>query len=388
MMNKNKQHNEIDMHRLREADEIIENTSPRGGRLIIWSILIFIIFVLIWTSIAEIDEVTRGEGTVIPSRQIQIIQNLEGGIISEILVREGDVVDKGQVLIKLDNTLFAAALREGETHCMEHRAKAARLKAEASLEEFIPPQIVVEKYPQFVQREYQLYLARKEQFERQEKSLLKELKMMRPLVKEGAVSEIEILRLDRNLNELRDDYCTGARMELNDLLAEISRLQESNQALRDKFNRTEITAPLKGVIKQVMVNTIGGVIKPGMDVLEIVPLDDSLLIEARVTPADIAFIHPGQEVMVKITAYDFSIYGGLTGKIENIGADTISDDNNLSYYKIRVRTNKSKFGSEGNPLPIIPGMSARVDILTGKKTILHYLLKPVFRAKEKAFRER
>ena len=388
MMNKNKLHNEIDMHRLREADEIIKNTSPRGGRLIIWSILIFIIFVLIWTSIAEIDEVTRGEGTVIPSRQIQVIQNLEGGIISEILVREGDVVDKGQVLIKLDNTQFAAALREGETHCMEHRAKAARLKAEATLEEFIPPQAVVEKYPQFVQREYQLYLARKEQFERQEKSLLKELKMMRPLVKEGAVSEIEILRLDRNLNELRDEYCTGARMELNDLLAEISRLQESNQALRDKFNRTEIVAPLKGVIKQVMVNTIGGVIKPGMDVLEIVPLDDSLLIEARVTPADIAFIHPGQEVMVKITAYDFSIYGGLTGKIENIGADTISDDNNQSYYKIRVRTNKSKFGSEENPLPIIPGMSARVDILTGKKTILHYLLKPVFRAKEKAFRER
>ena len=143
---------------------------------------------------------------------------------------------------------------------MEHRAKAARLKAEATLEEFIPPQAVVEKYPQFVQREYQLYLARKEQFERQEKSLLKELKMMRPLVKEGAVSEIEILRLDRNLNELRDEYCTGARMELNDLLAEISRLQESNQALRDKFNRTEIVAPLKGVIKQVMVNTIGGVI--------------------------------------------------------------------------------------------------------------------------------
>ena len=358
-MNKNKQHNKIDMHRLREAEDIIENTSPRGGRLIIWSILIFIIFVLIWTSIAEIDEVTRGEGTVIPSRQIQVIQNLEGGIISEILVREGDVVDAGQILIKLDNTQFAAALREGVAHCMEHRAKAARLKAEASLEEFIPPQVVLEKHPQFVQREYQLYLARKGQFKRQEKSLVKELKMMRPLVKEGAVSEIEILRL-----------------------------QESNQALRDKFNRTEITAPLKGVIKQVMVNTIGGVIKPGMDVLEIVPLDDSLLIEARITPADIAFIHPGQEVMVKITAYDFSIYGGLTGKIENIGADTISDDNNLSYYKIRVRTNKSKFGSEGNPLPIIPGMSARVDILTGKKTILHYLLKPVFRAKEKAFRER
>lgn len=379
---------ETDKIRLREANELMQYLSPRGGRLIVWSILLFIIFVLLWTGVAEIDEVTRGIGKVIPSRQIQVLQNLEGGIVSEILVREGDIVEKDQVLIKLDNTQFAAALREGETHCMEHRAKAARLEAEANLNEFIPPEDVLNRYPEFVQREYNLYLARKKQFERQEASLQKELNMMRPLVKDGAVSEVEVLKLDRNLNELRDDYCTGARKELNDLLAEISRLQESNQVLRDKLNRTNITSPLKGVIKQVMVNTIGGVIKPGMDVLEIVPLDDSLLVEARITPADIAFIHPGQEVMVKITAYDFSIYGGLVGHIENISADTINDDNNQSYYKIRVRTEKSKFGNDGNPLPIIPGMSASVDILTGKKTILHYLLKPVFRAKENAFRER
>ena len=383
-----KQHSDIDKHRLREVDEVMQHLSPRGGRMIIWSILLFIFCILIWTSIAEIDEVTRGEGKVIPSRQIQVLQNLEGGIVSEILVREGDVVEKDQVLIKLDNTQFAAALREGETHCMEHRARAARLEAEALLKEFIPPPDVLKKYPQFVQREYELYQARKKQFERQEKSMAKELAMTRPLVKEGAVSEIEVLRLERKLNELRDEYCTGARKELNELLVEISRLQESNQVLRDKLKRTEIRAPLKGVIKQVLVNTIGGVIKPGMDVVEIVPLDDSLLVEARVRPSDIAFIHPGQDVMVKISAYDFAIYGGLKGKIENISADTISDDNNQSFYKIRVRTEQSQLGAGKDPLPIIPGMSARVDILTGKKTILQYLLKPVLRAKEKAFRER
>ena len=377
-----------DKSRLRDADEVMRRLSPRGGRLIIWSILLFLVCVLVWTSIAEIDEVTRGEGKVIPSRQVQVVQNLEGGIVAEILVSEGDIVDKGQVLIRLDSTQFASALREGEVHCMEHRAKAARLEAEASQKPFEAPKIVLDRFPEFVQREFELYKARKKQFERQQESLQKELDMMRPLVEQGAVSEIEVLRLDRQLNDLRDEYCTGARQELNDLQAEISRLKESNQALRDRLERTEITAPLKGVVKQVMVNTIGGVIKPGMDVLEIVPLNDSLLVEARISPANIGFIHPGQRVTVKITAYDFAIYGGLDGSIENISADTISDEEDQSYYKITVRTDNNKFGTADDPLPIIPGMSASVDILTGKKTILHYLLKPVFRAKEKAFRER
>ncbi|MDH3763626.1 MAG: HlyD family type I secretion periplasmic adaptor subunit [Gammaproteobacteria bacterium] len=387
-MNRKQKFSDIDKFRLREVDEVINHVTPRGGRLIIWSILLFIACVLLWTSVAEIDEVTRGEGKVIPARQVQVLQNLEGGIVAEILVAEGDLVDQGQVLIRLDNTQFSAALREGETHCMEHRAKVARLEAEAAQKDFVIPKEVLAKYPEFVKREYELYRARKGQFARQEDSLQKELDMMRPLVEQGAVSEIEVLRLERKLNELQDDYCTGARTELNDLLVEISRLQQSNQMLRDKLKRTEITAPLKGIIKQVKVNTIGGVIQPGMDVIEIVPLNDSLLIEARIAPANIGFIHPGQKVMVKITAYDFAIYGGLVGEIENIGADTIVDDESGSFYRIRVRTDKNKLGTDQDPLPIIPGMSATVDILTGKKTVLHYLLKPVLRAKEMAFRER
>ena len=371
-----------------EARDAVRYLSPRGGRLILWSIVLFILSFLAWTSIAEIDEVTRGEGKVIPSRQVQVLQSLEGGIVTDIQVREGDIVNKGQLLIKLDETQLAAALREGETHCMEHRAKAARLAAEAERKEFVPPKIVLDDYPQFVKREYELYLARKKQFERQERSLKKELNMMQPLEKQGAVSEIEVIRLQRKLDELRDDYCTGAKKELNDLLAEISRLNQTNQVLRNKLEHTRITAPLKGVVKRLLVNTIGGVIKPGEDLVEIVPLEDTLLVEAKILPADIAFIHPGQKVMVKFSAYDYAIYGGLEGTIENISADVIENNNNESYYKILVRTEKNQLGSQNNPLPIIPGMSVRVDILTGKKTILAYLLKPVLRAKEKALRER
>jgi len=371
-----------------EARDVVRYLSPRGGRWILWSIVLFILSFLAWTSIAEIDEVTRGEGKVIPSQQVQVMQSLDGGIVSAIEVHEGDIVDKGQLLLKLDETQLAAALREGETHCMEHRAKAARLTAEAERKEFVPPKIVLNEYPQFVRREYELYKARKKQFERQERSLQKELDMMRPLEQQGAVSEIEVLRLQRKLDELRDDYCTGSKKELNDLLAEISRLSETNQALRNKLEHTQIRAPLKGVVKRVMVTTIGGVIKPGQDLIEIVPLQDTLLVEARISPADIAFIHPGQKVMVKFTAYDFAIYGGLEGSIQNISADVIENPNNESYYKILVRTDKNQLGTAEDPLPIIPGMSVRVDILTGKKTILAYLLKPVLRAKEKALRER
>lgn len=278
-------HNEYDKRRLAEAGEARRHFSPRGGRLILWIVLLFVASISGWASVAEIDEVTRGEGRVIPAQQVQVIQNLEGGIIADILVKDGDVVDRGQLLIKLDDTQFASALREGETHCMEHRAKVARLEAEANEKKFVPPEDVLKVYPEFVQREYELYKARKQQFERQESSLEKELAMMRPLVRDGAVSEIEVLRLERKLNEIRDEYCTGARKELNDLQAEISRLQESNEALRDKLKRTNITAPLKGVIKQVMVNTVGGVIRPGMDLIEIVPLEDTLLIEAKIIPA-------------------------------------------------------------------------------------------------------
>lgn len=375
---------------LEEADDAYRQYSVRGGRMILWAVLIFFIAIFTWASYAEIDEVTRGYGKVIPSQHVQVLQSLEGGIVSRILVSEGDIVDKGQLLIKLDDTQFAAALREGVTHCMEHRATAARLKAEAELTPFIAPPNVVEEYPDFVQQEYELYKARRKQHERQVASLEKELKMLRPLVKEGAVSELEVLRIERQLNDIEDEYCTESRKKLNDILAEISRLEQSNQVLADKLERTNIRAPLKGIVKQVFVKTVGGVIKPGVDVIEIVPLDDTLLIDAKISTSDIAFLHPGQEVMVKFTAYDYTTYGGLKGKIETISADAIIDEyqSEKSYYSIKIRTEKNHLGTDEDALPIIPGMSVTVDILTGKKTILEYLMKPVMRAKETALRER
>lgn len=388
-MNDAKRQNRSNSNKLqREADEAYEQFSSRGGRLILWSILVFFVCIGVWASIAEIDQVVRGHGKVIPSRQVQVLQSLEGGVVSEIHISEGDIVDKGQLLIKLDDTQVAAALRENEVHCMEHRATAARLEAESEKSEFKSPEKVMKEYPEFVQREFELYQARKEQHERKMQSLQKELDMVKPLVKEGAISELDVLKLERELNNVEDEYCTDSRKKLNEIRAEISRLEESNQILSDKLEQTEIRAPLKGIVKQIKVNTIGGVIKPGFDLVEIVPLGDSLLVEARVLPQDIAFLHPGQSVMVKFTAYDYTIYGGLKGEIVNISADSIVEENNESYYRVTVRTDETRFGSEDAPLPIIPGMSVTVDIITGKRTILEYILKPVMRARETALRER
>lgn len=374
-----------------EADEAIKYYSPASGRKILWLIVLFFIIFTIWSALAEVDQITRAQGKVIPAGHVQVVQNLEGGIVADILVNEGDIVEAGEVLIRLDDTQFASDLAEGRLECMEHRAKAARLKAEADQHPFEPPEFVMERRPELVEQEKELYLKRKRQLEGKERSLQKELDMLRPLVKSGAVSELEVLRVERQLQDIKDGFCSGAREELNENLAEIERHKETNKALEDRVKRTRVRSPVMGIVKQMMVKTEGGVIKPGVRLAEIVPLEDTLLIEARVKPSDIGFLHVGQNAMVKFTAYDFSIYGGLEGKIEHIGADTITDstaNRDVSYYKIHVRTSKNYLGSEDNQLSIIPGMSVNVDIKTGKKTVLQYLLKPVLKAKEKAFTER
>jgi adhesin transport system membrane fusion protein len=374
-----------------EADQAVEYYSSRGGRYLLWLVVLFFGVGLGWASIAKVDQITRASGKVVPSQHVQIIQNLEGGIVSEILVDEGDVVHAGEVLVKLDDTQFASELALGRLHCLEHRAQAARLRAEAEGKPFEAPEFVMERKPELVKQEQELYKKRKEQLERKQESLERELKMLRPLVKTGAVSELEVLRVERQLQDVKDSFCSEAREELNDILAEIERLKESNRALEDRVARTRVRSPVKGIVKQLMVKTVGGVIQPGVELAEIVPLDDTLLIEARVKPSDIGFLHPGQDAMVKFTAYDFSIYGGLEGTIEHIGADAITDNSHgkeTSYYKIRVRTEKNYLGGDDDPLPIIPGMAVNVDIMTGKKTILQYLLKPVLKAKEHAFTER
>lgn len=433
-----------DLEFIAYAEAAVLEQAPRGGRFILWVVFAFVVAAIVWSAYAPVDQITRGEGKVIPSRQVQVIQNLEGGILAELLVREGDVVNRGQVLLRIDDTRFSSNLREGRLHYLSLLAKSARLRAEAEKLDFAAPAEVGDERPELVEQERALFESRarelasnleiarqqlaqrqqeldelkskRDQLERSHALVDKELTMTKPLVADGAISQVEVLRLEREVNELKGEldatrisipkaqsrydeaiskreeveisFRNEARLELNDVVAELSRLSESNTALEDQVRRTSVASPVHGTIKQIMLNTIGGVIQPGMSLMEIVPLDDTLLVEARVRPADIAFLHPDQHAIVKFSAYDFAIYGGLDAVVEHISADTISDEKGESFYLVRVRTDRSYLGTDTDPLPIIPGMVGSVDILTGKKTVLSYLMKPVLRARERAFTER
>ena len=418
--------------------------SPRGGRAILYVVVVFVALFFYWASVSEIEEVTRGDGKVIPSGQIQVVQNLEGGILSEILVDVGDMVKKGQLLLRIDEKRFSSSFQQNRVKYLSFLAKAARLRAEASGESFEVPAEVVKEMPEIARRERELYQTRMREFEssqairreqisqrRQEirelntrlneltrtRALIqKELDLTRPLVGQGAASEVEVLRLERQASEMAGDiaatrdsipraasklqeaqlaleeeklnFHNEAKAELNDTLAQLEEFSANAIALEDRLRRTAVRSPVNGTINRILVNTVGGVIQPGMDLIEIVPMDDTLLVEARVKPSDIAFLRPEQKAKVKFTAYDFTIYGGLDAELEHISADSITDEQGNSFYLVNVRTQKNHLGSENDPLPIIPGMVATVDILTGKKTILSYLLKPVLRAKYMALRER
>jgi adhesin transport system membrane fusion protein len=405
--------------------------------------LIFLIIAYLWAKEAKLDEVTRAEGKVIPSNQVQIVQNLEGGIIAEILAQEGQIVDKNQVLLRIDDTRFASSFRESNTNIMSLQAKVMRLQAEVNGKK-LKVTSKLKKYPKLVASEKLLYKSRqqklisninilKEQQKQQKHEIRKlqakqkkikhgyqlankELKITEPLVKQGVMSEIDLLRLKREVNnlngeretirlsipkirstikeiqrkidELRINFRTKALTKLNDYKVQLASFTESNTALKDKVTRTTVRSPVKGTIKRIKINTIGGIVQPGMDLVEIIPLEDNLLIEAKVRPADIAFLYSEQVATVKFTAYDFSIFGGLSGKLKHISADTITDKHDKEFYLIKILTDKNYLGSKKKSLPIIAGMTVTVDILTGHKTILDYLLKPLNKAKENALRER
>ncbi len=434
-----------DLDFVSDAKAAILASSPRGGRLILYGALTFFVLMLAWANFAEIDEVTKGEGKVIPSSQVQIVQNLEGGILSEIRIKQGQTVKKGQIILRIDDTRFASSLKESRLQYLALKAKAARLQAQADLaESYITPPEVAKEAPILGQQEQRLFASKKNELgatmdildqqvrQRQqevaelkakEKQLdrslglaQKELDISRPLISKGAISKVEVLRLERQVADLeggleasrlaiprlgsaldesrqkvgetRLKFQNEARSELNETVAELERLTESNVALRDRVQRTAVRSPVSGIVKQLLINTLGGVIQPGDKLVEIVPLEDTLLIETKIRPQDIAFLRPEQPATIKFTAYDFAIYGGLSAKVEQISADTIADDKGDNYYMVNLRTEKNSLGSKEDPLPIIPGMMAEVDILTGKKSILDYLLKPVLRAKERALRER
>ena len=376
-----------------------------------------------------------------------MVQNLEGGIVSDIKVKVGDVVRKNQVLMLIDDTRYASSFQENKAKNDALTAKIARLTAEVSGKNFELPQKFVRDNPDLAERELTLYRSRQAEFnannaafrqqidqrsgELKEKRgrlkqievslelLNRELAMSRPLVKAGAMSEVELLRLERQQNDLQgeldstkitiprlDAAISEARSKLdsyvakfrNDALAELNQVRAEQEgtsatgvALKDRVERAVVRSPVNGTVKSVKITTVGGVVQPGFELLEIVPLEDSLLVEARVKPRDIAFLRPGQDALVKITAYDFSIYGGFPAKLEQIGADTITDEKagkSESYYVVRVRTTSTVPARRDKPLAIIPGMTATVHIQTGEKTFLQYLLKPIIKTKEMAFRER
>ncbi len=354
-----------------------------------------------WASTAVLDVVTTGTGRVIPSSREQVIQSLEGGILAEMRVREGDVVDKDQVLLRIDDTRFGASYRESGSRISALRAANARLHAEAAGTALTFPRDVRADQ---VRVETELYKSRRQQLDESLVSLKRshqladeEMRMTEPLVKKGVVSEVELLRLKRQVNELlsnlqdrQNKFRADARADLAKNEAELAAISEGNTARADQVRRAIVRAPMRGTVKNIRITTIGGVIQAGQDIMEIVPAEDQLLIEARIKPADVAFLHPGLPATVKITAYDYSIYGGLDAALEQISADTIRDDKkpDESYYKIQVRTRQSHLQGKEGPLPIIPGMTASVEILTGHKTVLEYLLKPLLKAKDSALRER
>lgn len=414
---------------------------PIRARKLLFGLFFAFILIIVWSGFAELDEVTRGEGKVIPSQQLQLIQSMDGGIIKEILVREGDIVELGDLLLRIDETRFTSSLQESRAQYYALSAEVARLTALTNNIEPTFSQELREEAPELVRRETQLYhsnlaelneqisiynqqLQQRMQDLREAQSAQKqystnlrlsqrELDVTRPLLASGAVSDIDIIRLEREVANSQGELSRAeasilrsqsAIEEARNKIEEVSlsmtnkwrvRLAESSSKLNslmaaeaglvDKVKQTEIRSPVRGTIQRLLVNTRGGVVTPGREVMEITPLDDQLMVEARVSPKDIAFIRPGQPATIKLTAYDFSIYGGLDAEVVHISSDSLTDEQDNTYYLVRLKT----LHNQGEiDLKIIPGMTAQADILTGKKTVLEYLIKPVLKATSQSMTER
>ena len=375
---------------------------PRAT-LVAWSLFALLAAFIAWASLFHLDEVTTGSGKVIPSSHEQVIQSLEGGIIHSLMVREGDIVERGQQLAQLDRTKTESSVLESESRLNAALATAARLKAEVNDTELTFPEELDDDV-ELVKQETALYQSRRESLEkglaglRQGAELVqRELSLTRPLVTQGAASKVEVLRLERQKNELenkitemKNQYYVRAREELAKANAEIEAQRSVMKGQEDSLTRLTFNAPVRGIVKDIDVTTVGGVIPPNGKLMSLVPLDDQMVIEAKISPRDVAFIHPGQKALVKVTAYDYSIYGGLEGEVTMISPDTLQDEvkRDVYYYRVYIRTDSNHLtNKQGQEFPVFPGMIATVDIKTGSKTILDYLLKPLNKAKE-ALRER
>jgi adhesin transport system membrane fusion protein len=446
-----------------EATALMSERAMRRSRRLIHATVAVVAALLVWAALAHVDEVTRGDGRVIPSRQLQVVQSFDGGIVSEILVREGQTVEAGQVLLRIDETRATSGVRESAAQGVALRARAARLRALAEGTAFTPPKGANADEKRVIEDERRLHASRLSEMQTQlsvvrqqivqrqneaaeaqaKRSAAqrgmdlaqRELDQTRPLLASGAVSPMDILRLERDISRLRGEIeqamaqharanasigeaqrkleevnltaRNDARKELAEVSAKLSALDEGAVALVDRVDKAQVKSPVRGRVQRLLANTVGGVVTPGKDIVEIVPLDDALVLEARVSPRDIAFIRPEQNAIVKFTAYDFSIYGGLDAKVENISPDSTVDDKGNAYYLVRVRTARpylerslrslppegtgpasERPGAGAEALPIIPGMTAEVDVLTGRKSVLSWLLKPVLEVQANALRER
>lgn len=431
-----------------EYDAALHQGPPAGTKVLLAVIVLMACAGIAWAAWAELDEVTRGDGRVIPSGRNQVVQSLEGGIVKDILVRPGDRVRRGDLLIRIDDTGFAADLGQLTAKQATLEAQIVRLEHElsgdASSPPHFPPQLV-ERAPQRVAAETELYLLRRkaldnqftilrERIEQRQRELaelastrqrfeatlalaVEEEALKAPLAERGVVPKTDVIRLKREIADIQGQLAAAeerkprleaaireataqldeqslkfrelAQVELGQRMAELAIVEETIRAARDRVVRTEIKAPVDGIVNVLNVNTIGGVVQAGQVLVEIVPIDDALRVEARVRPSDIAFVHPTQPALVKISAYDFSIYGGLDGEVEKISADSSIDQTTREvYYLVTIKTRTNQLSAAGKSLPIFPGMLATVDILTGKKTVLDYLLKPINKARYEALRER
>ncbi len=422
---------------------ILQTTPSRVSRVIrIWLITVFV--GIVWASFAEIDEITRGDGEAVPYGQNQIIQNLEGGIVEEILVNEGQKVVAGQAILKINNAKSLSSSLTNQMKYEELEAKRLMLHAEAN---DLPFEVVLTENQELnVQLELakKLYDSNKLEFEakdgaiaeqiNQKKQALTEAKarigslqkslqfvteeiaMTEPMVKEGVKSKVDFLKLKREASTIENDieaaklslprlesmieefkgnrsagkqlFFSTAKEELNKTTAELARITTQQAEFTDQVDRTLVKSPVAGIIQKLFVNTVGGVIKPGADLVEIVPTSKKLYLEIKIKPADIAFIHPDAEAKVKVSAYPFNIHGGLIGKVVSISPDTINDKKEETFYIIHVETDKNHLGTDEKPLAIIPGMQVSVDIVTGKKTVMQYILKPILKTKQYVFTEK
>lgn len=423
-------------------------SSPDGlswrDHALLYAIAALLGLFLLWANVTSLEEVARGDGKVVPSSQVQVIQSLEGGIIDEFLVKEGDTVSEGQTVLRMRNVQAKSDFAATTQKYLGIFASTLRLQAEAEGKELVFPDEVKKGTPEQARAEQDAFDANRRQlagqksvFEQQKTQKEQEVAelsrriadvsnvlrlaqeergMVAPMVEKGAANKMELLQLDRQIaqqkaelngmklalprseaavkevasriEELTSGFKATAQKELAEKTIELNTIKQTLSAYQDKSARTEIKSPVRGKVQDIKITTVGGVAKPGDPIMEIVPLEDLLIVETRIRPADIAFIHPGQKAVVRLSAFDFSVYGALEGQVSDISPDSITNEKGESFYRVRVTTAKTKLKKGNKEYDVIPGMQATVDIVTGEKTVMKYLMKPFIKASQTALRER